>query len=213
MADNSNMPRSSTISPEIKRATRAEIARQIAAYETKRRVTVDELAAIHSARSKGQTPEIVPPPNVVAARERAAEMLNGHAPDFLKRNPALTREAALIIEQDAIDIILKVLRDNETEARTFEAAQFAADHDEEWRDLCRDILLTAHRFLALEAKAKALRAAAHGPVTLPLGQFIGTQRSVLNPAWKGADILSLPREAALNAKIITKHDIDEARNV
>jgi hypothetical protein len=77
--------------------------------------------------------------------------------------------------------------------------------------ICRDVLLCAARLGALEARAVAWRQNLGGviPSTLPLAAFIGTGRSILGIPW-GADPLSRPRVAALEAKIVTARELKDA---
>lgn len=194
--------------------TVAEIARLTADYERQRRAATEELAGIFASRQAGQ-PEPAPlSDGDRAARDMARTMLNGWAPaDFAMPSPA-SPEQQLIVRRDAIDLVLGALRSKEAAALAEEGAIWLIAHGSEWRELCRDILLTADRLRALEAKAVAMRQGLGGavPVTLPLGDFIGTGRSLLGVAW-GTDPLSRARTAALAEKVVSARQIEDCRNV
>jgi hypothetical protein len=149
-----------------------------------------------------------------AVRNRALSLMNGHSPDGIRLPPATPRRQQIEVEIEALDLVLDALSKKELVARAAEAAAFALQHGEEWAALCRDTLLTATRLGALEARAQAWRQNLGGavPATLPLAAFIGTGRSILGVPW-GADPLSRPRAAALEAKIITAKEIKGAADV
>lgn len=204
-------PKNSSLETEIHTQTVAEINRQIAQHTEKRGEITKELAAIFAARSNGQgIAEIAPPPLVRATRERAREMLNGSAPDFLKRPVHMTREAELAVDRDAIDMVIKILSKEEVAARATEMVVYAETIAAEWKALCRAIMLTALRLEALEGRAHALRAplAGTGTFGLPMLEFIGTGLSVTaGDGFAAADPLSRPRTEALALGIITRAEI------
>jgi hypothetical protein len=204
------------IDPAITAAATAEIARQVVDYTQRRRKVTEELASLFAARQAGQNVDVVPPADVVAARERAAEMLNGTAPAFLKTPVAITREAQLTIERDAIDLVLNIFQREELRANAAEATQWLEQHGAEWRALCAEIVLTALRLRALEKRAVNMRASigSIAPAALPMSADIGVSGSFLNinGVW-GAEPLSRPREAALAAKIITAQQVRDIERI
>src|SRR5437016_1265774 len=108
--------------PAIHALTLGEVTRQQCFYEQKRRGVVDELARIFRDRqANGPAPQPMTD-GVKRARARAAEMLNGSTPSSLKLPVAVDREEILLIEREAIDIVLKAMRDQEVVARVAAAA-------------------------------------------------------------------------------------------
>ena len=160
-------------------------------------------------------PEVQPAtPRDEEIRERALQLINGAAPDSLKIRPVKPRSEQLEIEIAAIDTVLVALAQKDRVARAAEAELFVAQHRNEWTQLCADILLVATRLQALERKAIAWRGQLSAiPSSLPLAEYFGTGRSILGPTivWPG-DPLSRPREAALQANIVTAKEIKAAQN-
>jgi hypothetical protein len=201
---------------ETRKATSAEISRQISAFESKRRILTGELVAIQKARAQGQPPETILPEDARLARSRALEMLNGHAPEGLKLEIASrTREATLQIDIDACGIAIAALQAEATRTRAAESLQYISDHRDEWRALVREILLTVHRLEALEAKARQIRAGIRWMTAagFELSGWIGGPTSITDRTGAGRDYLSRPREAALKLGIITKRDLEGATDV
>jgi hypothetical protein len=199
---------------EIHQLTVAKIARLTGEYNAQRQSRAAELAGLFSAAESGQ-PEPQPATDrAETVRGRALEMLNGYAPAGLKLPAAVSRRHELEIEIEAIDLVLSTLAAKENIARAEEAAAFAVKHGDQWEGLCADIILTATRLQALEARAADWRAGLGGavPSSLPMARFVGTGRSVLNIAW-GADPLSRVREAALAARIVTPKELKAASDV
>jgi hypothetical protein len=193
--------------------TVAGIDRLVGEFNRRRHETTEALAALFSAAEAGQPEERPRTDRAEEVTGRALALLNGYAPPDLKRAPPFSRKAQLEIEVEAIDTVLAVLSRKELVARAEEAAALWLAHGEQWSELCRDILLTATKLGALEHRAAQWRASLGGaaPSTLPLAQFIGTGRSIVGVAW-GADPLSRPREAALQAKIVTAKELKAAQD-
>jgi hypothetical protein len=107
--------------------------------------------------------------------------------------------------------VLEILSTKELIARSEEGAAFLLENGEEWRQICRDVLLCAVQLGALERRAVAWRQQLAGvtPATLAMAGFIGTGRSILNIPWSG-DPLSRVRTAALEEKIISAKELKDA---
>ena len=94
-----------------------------------------------------------------AAREHAKTLLNGAAPASLSSPEAdVTLDKLLYREMRGIDIALKILNDKELVAKAVEAVEWGEAHGAEWRQLAREITLTAVRLDALERGARQLLA-------------------------------------------------------
>jgi hypothetical protein len=199
-------------SEQIHELTVAEIGRLVGEFYRQRHAYTEELAALFSASEAGQPEERPRTDRAEEVRGRALEMLNGYAPAGLKHAPPRSRQQELEINVEAIDIVLSALAQKELVATAAESAAFALEHGDEWAELCRDILLTAARLGALEKRAVEWRANLRViPASLPLAQFIGTGRSIVGVLW-ASDPLYRPREAALQAKIVTAKEIKAAEN-
>jgi hypothetical protein len=195
-------------SEQIHELTVAEISRLVGEFNRRRHEATERMAARFSATEAGQPTERPRTDRAEEARSRALAMLNGYAPPGLKHAPPISQQQEDEIEVEAIDIVLSALSTKELAARAEEAAAFAVEHGAEWEALCRDILLTAARLQALEARAQAWRAklGVAVPATLPMATFVGTGRSIAGAVW-ASDPLSRPREAALQAKIVTAKEL------
>src|SRR6266851_6374491 len=142
---------------QIHELTVAEIARLTGAFNAQRQEYVRELAELFSAAEAG-APEPQPvTEHAEAVRSRALYLMNGHSPDGIRLPPATPRRRQIEIEVAALDLVLDALSKKELVARAEEAAAFAMLHGDEWAGHCRDILLTATRLGALEARAQAWR--------------------------------------------------------
>jgi hypothetical protein len=138
--------------------TTAEIARQVQMHSARRRAIVEERAAIYAnAQKNGWAVESpIVDADERAAREIAKSLLNGSAPPSLSLPPPITRDRGLDREQRAIDIVLKILGDEHLAARAAEAVEWMETHNDEWRELAREIVLSAVRLDALESRARQL---------------------------------------------------------
>jgi hypothetical protein len=207
------MARRTTDDSAIHIATSAEIARMAGDYSAQRLQVVSQLQQIYATRAPGtQPPELTD--DQIAIRRMAADMLNGRAPESLKLTTS-SREIDLHLKRDAIDLVISVLGTEEFRARATEAAQLAVATDSEWRGICHDLLTTALRLEALEAKAVEFRRqfAGHEPQQMPMLRYIGTERrpSVLGIAWSTAP-LSRPLEEALDAGIVSSRELKDIKN-
>src|SRR5258706_14933682 len=113
--------------PEVHALTVAEVDRQTAAYSARRNAVTAELARIFAGRQAGDPVEQPLPDHVKAARARAMTLLNGFAPSSLTAPRAMTRERELLVERDALDIVLAALSRSEVIARAADAVQWAED--------------------------------------------------------------------------------------
>lgn len=197
--------------PEIRMATSAEIKRQILMLEAKRKNALDEQISIETAQSKGQPAETIPPEAERDARAFAASMLDGAAPASLRDGTLpRTRIAQLRVEIRGIDIALEILRSNELRVRAAEAAEFAIQHMDQWKDLIKRVLLTALTLQQLEQEAAELRRAARG-APLPLAQFFGSGTSIFDARFAASDPLSAPIAEAISLGLISAREIAVTR--
>jgi hypothetical protein len=199
--------------PEIHALALAEVRRQTAEYNQRRQKIAAELASLFAARKAGAPVEQPLPDHVLAARSRAKELLNGHAPASLTLPPAVTREQELNVERDAIDIVLRILSQSEIAARAAAAVEWVAAHAAEWKGIAREIVLHALRLQALEQRLERLGAEAPDFAQgLPLTQHIGFGRFSLL-AWNGEDPLRELRADALAEGVVTPIDVRKAQDV
>jgi hypothetical protein len=145
--------------PDIHELTGQEIARQVAALSLRRQQIVSERASMYAnaLKSGGATDSAPIDDDERAAREHAKVLLNGAAPAALSLfQPAITLDKRLYREQRGIDLALKILADKDLVARAAEAVEWGEVHGPEWRQLAREITLTAIRLDALERRARQL---------------------------------------------------------
>ncbi|MGY8684562.1 hypothetical protein Q2941_43455 [Bradyrhizobium sp. UFLA05-153] len=196
-----------TKNTDIHELTRAEIARQQAVLVDRRRDIVNERARLYADMRKS----VAQPPireDELAARSHAKRLLNGNAPSEL--DPPVSSfsiDQQLYIEQRGIDIALGILSDKDLAARAVAAVEWAETNRDNWRELCREIVLTANKLEALRQKATDLiescpDIAAVSAASLPGSGLI--------------ERLSLPEtrelnEAAFSAGILTASDIKRAK--
>jgi hypothetical protein len=202
------------VSDEVQRLTSAEVSRQIHALDTKRRIVLDELVRIEQAQSDGAPVQRVAPEDVQAARQVAANLLNGHAPASLKEGAlSRTRYDQLNIEIKGIDIAIDILQSDQLKAKAAESVQWIEDNQAKWRDLCREIIVTVHRLVALESRAVAMRQEIKTPVSLDMAAWIGGGMSIWDTKpLGGRDWLSRPRQALLDAGIINRAEFRELKD-
>lgn len=143
---------------EIHAMTMAEIGRQGKSHRERHQQIEIERAALYadSLKNGGTADTPLIDADERAAREHAKHLLNGSAPESLSLPPEITRDRLLLREQRGIEIVLKILDDKELVARAAEAVEWAEAHSGEWRQLCREITLTAVRLDALEQSAQRL---------------------------------------------------------
>jgi hypothetical protein len=195
---------------EIHELTTAEIARQTAPLNARYQEIVSERAANYRSALKngggGATPII--DPDERAAREHAKTLLNGSSPGSLLLPPEITRDRALLREQRGIEIALKIFASKDLVARAAEAVQWAEEHGDEWKALCRDIVLAAVKLDEMENRARHLleQCVDVSAVRLPMANVIGGRslcetRSISDLA-----------ETALAAGLVTSSEIKKAKS-
>ena len=145
---------------EIHELTVAEIGRQRKPLGERHRQIESERAALYadSLKNGGVAESPLIDADERAAREHAKHLLNGSAPESLSLPPEITRDRLLLREQRGIEIVLKILDNKELVARATEAVEWTEAHSGEWRQLCREITLTALRLDALQKTAQRLLA-------------------------------------------------------
>jgi hypothetical protein len=192
---------------EIHELTTAEISWQKAILSARYQEILTERADDYrKALKSGPTP--VADADEVAAREHARHLLNGAAPESLSIPPAIARDRILIREQRGIELAMKILSSKDLVARAAEAVQWAEEHANEWRALCRDIVLTAIRLDALEDSARRLleQCIDVSAIRLPMANTIGG-RSICETR-----SISDLAETALAAGVVTSAEIRKARS-
>jgi hypothetical protein len=189
-----------------------EVQRLTRQYGARRQVITHELAELFARRARGEKGEIVFNERDKLVRARMRNMLNGHAPEELKETvPALNREAELLLEREAIDGVLDLLRRAEIPATAAASVRWVEQHGSEWRELAREILLTALRLRALEMRAVAMveeipGRSAHG---LALSAYVARDWSLATYP----QTLDEAAAAALDEKIVTGADLRAAEEV
>ena len=192
---------------EINALALAEVNRQIRLYSVRLQEIIAERRAICiSAQKSGINSETpVVDADERAAREIARGLLNGSAPAFLALPPEISRDKVLYREQRGIEIVLRILNDRQLVTRATAAVCWAEEHGDQWRVLCRDVVLTAMRLEALEQSARDLLAECPDitAVRLPMGLVGG--RSVTEIS------VSELTSAALAAGVVTDSEIRKAQ--
>jgi hypothetical protein len=195
---------------EIHALTTAEIARQCRMHNERRLQIVNERAAMYSNALKngGSVETPIVDADERAAREHAKRLLNGSAPESLSLPPEITRDRTLLREMRGIDIVLKILENKGLVARATEAVAWAESHGDQWRALCREIVLTAIKLEALEHGARELIGQCGDifAVRLPMANIVGG-RPISETA------ISDLTEAALAEGVVTSAEIRKAKNV
>ena len=204
---NPMMKQRTIASDEIRALTRSEIARQVAALNERRAQIVTLRADIYAARVKSASPAPTINPDEAAAREHAKNLLNGSAPDWLSNAPETDRDNQLWREQRGIDIALKVLGTKEVETRAAEAVAWAEANAERWRELVREITLTAVKLKALERTAAELAGQCVDifAVKMPLLGIVEGQQVFQTPV---SELI----EAALAEGVVARREIEKANS-
>jgi hypothetical protein len=190
---------------DIHALTTAEIARQARLLVAEEARIIEERAAIY--KGGGTAAETPIDADERAARAIAKNLLNGNAPESLILPPEVNRDKMLYRKQRGIRIALKILADKDLVARATEAVIWAEKNADKWKNLCRDVVLTANKLDALERGAQELleQCIDVSSISLPMANRIG-----------GRPISEMPlnelTEAALEAGVVTASEIRKARN-
>ena len=203
-----------TPSAEIHTLTVAEIARQMGEWNRRQTELRAEGAALYRAR-KGAPPAEVLSDHAKAVRERAAVLarstMNGAAPSFVASS-ALSREAEIRVDLDAIDLILKALSEKDIAARAAAQIEWVEKNGPTWREECQAAAALALQLREREQKLQRMSEEAGPYVTgLPMTQFFGFGNSLFDPRFSvgvGPDFDALHHfvAAALEAGIIKSRD-------
>jgi hypothetical protein len=193
-----------TVDPEIHALTTAEIARRQATLAARLREIINDRADDYRKTVKAG-PSPVFDADERAARDHARHLLNGAAPESLALPPELARDRILLREQRGVELAMKILSSNDLVARATEAVQWAEEHADEWRTLCRDIVLTAVRLNELEDRSQRLlgQCIDVSSITLPMANIIGGRAISETPI---GDLT----ERALAAGVVTASEIKKA---
>src|SRR5258706_2700293 len=200
------MNRTTTTDPEIRALTTAEIARKQGMLSARYQEIVSERAENYrSAQTSGPAP--VFDADERAAVEHARHLLNGAAPESLSLPPEVTRDRILLREQRGIELAMKILSSKDLAARATEAVRWAEEHGDEWRQLAREITLTAIRLDALERRAVQLleQCCDVFAIRLPMVNIVGGRPISETPV---SDLT----EAALAQGVITAAEAKKARS-
>jgi hypothetical protein len=190
----------------IHELTTAAISRQQAVLAARLREIITERADDYRKAQKAGAPSVFDA-DELAARDHARVLLNGAAPESLSMPLMVNRDKMLIREQRGIDIAMKVLASKDLVARATEAVRWAEEHADEWRALCREIVLTAVRLDALEANSQRLleRCIDVSAISLPMANKIGGRSISETP-------VSELTEAALAAGVVTSAEVRKAKS-
>jgi hypothetical protein len=167
----------------------------------------EEGAKLYAGR-KGASPPTLP---VTDHDRRVAahihRMLNGSTPKQVLE-PSALREEEIGAELAAIAYVDRELGKQQEAALEREALQWVDENKTLWREMCREIVLTAVRLAALEERAKnMLEQMPPWPVHgLAMSGSIGSGLSLLGYG----DSLFDYRAAALSEGLVTKREIAEA---
>jgi hypothetical protein len=182
---------------------RRDIAARIRDLLSRRDVLTQELAAINKNRERG-----VPEPPPLSDREKAHRawkiaLLDDVVP-LLELAPPISHEEELFRERDGIDAALTELQRRLTVAEAREAREFAYQHADDWKTLCREHLLSAIKLQALERRAETMiERMGPGGIRMPMSEFVGRELQILYP---GAHLEAATR-AAIAEGIISKKEI------
>jgi hypothetical protein len=191
---------------EIHDLTAAEISRQLIALAERDQQITNELADRYRSALKNGGPAPIIDSDEQASREHARSLLNGSAPESLSAAPELNRDKILYREKRGIAIAMKILASKSLVARASEAVIWAEEHADEWRSLCRDVVLTANRLVSLEGSAQRLldQCIDVHSIRLPMVNVIGGRPISDTP-------ISELTEAALAAAVVTSAEVRKAR--
>jgi hypothetical protein len=186
--------------------TAAEFRQVRSALSVRERELQNEGAALYSAVQKGAPPPRPLTDHATRVREHIKTLLNGATPPHLLA-PVASRDQQIIAELEAVRFADSYWAKQEEAARELEAQQFAYKQDAEWRSLCREIVLTAVKLEALEARAREMMEPVRGFfVKIAMPRTIGSELSLLGVG----DPLSEMRNEALTQGIVSKADIRKA---
>jgi hypothetical protein len=205
----------------IHELTRAEIARQISALVADRAEIAERRRELFARSSTGGGSSSSISVDERAALVYAKARLGGSAPPSLDPPSELdfsSMDRQLAAQQRGCDIAIKILSDKELAARAAEAVQWAEANLDRWRHLARETIVAAARLEAVERAAAEMIAQCVDvtAINLPMANMIGIKEMrVAGPGFSGFmpvrpdDLI----EAGLQAGLITRREIDKARNV
>jgi hypothetical protein len=194
-------------SDEIHEMTVVEIGRQLTFLAERDRQITNELAARYKTAQKNGGAIPIIDADEQSAREYARSFLNGAAPQSLSMAPELNRDKILYREKRGIAIATKILMSKDLVARTVEAVAWAEKNADKWRELCRDIVLTAVRLNELEYRSQRLLGECIdvSSIRLPMANKIGGRAIAETP-------ISELTEIALAAGVVTSAEVKKARS-
>jgi hypothetical protein len=141
-----------TKNTSIHELARAEIERQQAALRARDDELTAELARLYQESRKGHVSAPVLDSNQLAARQVAAKLPNGSTPPGLGPTDStanIKQEQHLMNERAGVRLALKILSDKSIEAAAVASVQWLEANRAKWRELIREVFLTAVRSNAL----------------------------------------------------------------
>ncbi|WP_409188598.1 hypothetical protein [Bradyrhizobium sp. RDM4] len=175
------------------------------------RALMNEDAGIYRASLKG-----LPPPRPLTeheclVRDHLKALLNGATPSHFLGGSDVSRLQQIRANREAIAIADKHWAKHEDEAREREAQEYVNANAAAWREVCRDIVITATRLMALEDRAREILAPVDGihGLKMAMPTTVGSGLSLLGIG----DPLAEMRNEALKQGIVTSADVRKAGNV
>lgn len=167
-----------------------------------------EDAGIYQATLKG-----LPAPRPLTeheclVRDHLKALLNGATPSHFLGGSDVSRLQQIRANREAIAIADKHWAKQEDEAREREAQEYVDRNTEAWRQVCRDIVITATRLMALEDRAREILAPVDGihGLKMAMPTTVGSGFSLLGIGDPLADM----RNEALQQGIVSKADLRKA---
>ena len=135
---------------------------------------------------------------------RVQSMMNGSTPKHLL-GPAVTRDDQIRADLEAYQIVSREVIKLTEDAQLREAEQLVSENAKQWRELCREIILTATKLAALENRARDMLAPIWGQfvTNLAMPTTIGSGLSLLGVGDPLADM----RNEALKDAVVTTAEI------
>jgi hypothetical protein len=171
------------------------------------RALQSEGAALYLARKGGPPPSMPLTDHDRRVSAHIRRFLNGSTPSQVLV-PDVSRDEEIAAELAAIRFVDAELGRQYENALAREAEEWVRKNKTQWRELCREIVLTAVKLAGLEQRAREmLEPMPPWPVSgLAMGSSIGSGLSLLGYG----DSLFDYREAALSEGLVTKREIAEA---
>ncbi|WP_342728873.1 hypothetical protein AAFG07_20860 [Bradyrhizobium sp. B097] len=191
--------------------TSAEIRAVRSALSEHDRALMSEDAGIYQASLKG-----LPPPRPLTehecmVRDHLKTLLNGSTPAHFLGGSDVSRLQQIRANREAIAIADKHWAQKEGEAREREAQEYIDRNADAWREVCREIVFTSTRLLALENRAREMLEPVQGAwgLNIAMATTIASGFSLLGVG----DPLRELHDAAVAERIVTQAEIRKTQNV